>query len=291
MSQEQNRTNAGIGLKSRHCGEILDRLPSLGFLEIHAENYMGPNYGPAGGPPHRWLEALRQSYALSIHGVGLSLGTSGPLDRDHLDALARLVRHYQPRLVSEHLAWSRFDGVYINDLLPIPYTEETLAMFADHVDQTQNRLGRTILIENPSATFAYGQAEMSEAEFLAQLVKHTGCGILLDVNNLYVSARNIGVDETAYLAALPPDAIGEYHLAGHAVRTFDNGAEIRIDDHGSAVKPEVWALFTQAVHRFGPRPTLIEWDNDVPDLDTLLAEAMKADAVSVKTGAQHVLAS
>jgi uncharacterized protein (UPF0276 family) len=252
---------------------------------------MGPNYGPAGGPPHRWLEALRQSYALSIHGVGLSLGTSGPLDRDHLDALARLVRHYQPRLVSEHLAWSRFDGVYINDLLPIPYTEETLAMFADHVDQTQNRLGRTILIENPSATFAYGQAEMSEAEFLAQLVKRTGCGILLDVNNLYVSARNIGIDETAYLAALPPDAIGEYHLAGHAVRTFDNGAEIRIDDHGSAVKPEVWALFTQAVHRFGPRPTLIEWDNDVPDLDTLLAEAMKADAVSVKTGAQHVLAS
>lgn len=286
-----NRINAGIGLKSCHYGEILERLPPLGFLEIHAENYMGVGEMGMGGPPHRWLGAIRQAYELSIHGVGLSLGSTGPLDRDHLDALTRLVQRYQPRWVSEHLAWSRADGVYVNDLLPIPYTERSLAHFADHVDETQNRLGRTILIENPSATFAYADSDMGEAEFLAQLVKRTGCGILLDVNNLYVSARNIGLDEHAYLAALPSGAIGEIHLAGHTTRRIDPQTEIRIDDHGSAVCPEVWALYTTATRQLGARPTLIEWDNDIPALDILLAEADRADRAAGEKGGDHALAS
>ncbi len=271
---------AGVGLKSRHYAEIVETRPSVAFFEIHAENYMGE-----GGPPHRWLSAIRQGYGLSIHGVGLSLGGDEPLDDDHLDALARLVERYQPELVSEHLAWSGIDGTYLNDLLPIPYTGRTLELVADHVAQVQDRLGRAILVENPSAYIAYAETDIPEYEFLGEVVRRTGCGILLDVNNLFVSARNLNLDEHAYLAALPVDAVAEYHLAGHHLRRRGNG-EIRIDDHGSRVCEEVWTLYREAVARFGRHPTLIEWDNDVPELAILLDEAGRAD-----TEASHAVAA
>ena len=262
---------AGIGLKASHYAEILDARPSLAFVEVHAENYMG-----AGGPPHRWLTAIRQHYGLSVHGVGLSLGGDQPLDPDHLDALAKLVERYEPELVSEHLAWSGVEETYLNDLLPIPYTEATLDLVTDHVDQVQERLKRRILVENPSAYISYAETMIPEYDFLSELVRRTGCGILLDVNNLFVSARNLGLDEWSYLEGLPRHAVSEYHLAGHLVRRRGN-AEIRIDNHGSKVCDEVWALYRAAVDRFGRHPTLIDWDNDVPDLSVLLEEASRAN--------------
>lgn len=285
MNHSPPKSLAGIGLKSCHYGEILERLPPLGFFEIHAENYMG-----AGGPPHRWLNAIRENYELSIHGVGLSLGSAGPLDPDHLTALAHLVDRYQPQWVSEHLAWCGIDGVFLNDLLPIPYTEASLTLFADHVDQTQERLGRRILIENPSASFAYANVEMTEPEFLSEVVRRTGCGLLLDVNNLFVSARNLGLDEYAYLEALPQAAIGEYHLAGHATRRIAPDATLRIDDHGSQVCADVWALYRHTIRLLGPHPTLIEWDNDIPSLDVLLREADRADQAALGKGGIHAVA-
>lgn len=262
---------AGIGLKPEHVAGILATRPSLAFVEIHAENYMG-----AGGPPHRRLEALRPHYALSVHGVGLSLGSDEPLDLDHLEALAGVVARYAPEQVSEHLAWCRIDGEYLDDLLPIPYTPYSLSLVCDHIDQVQSRLKRPIWIENPAATLSYAESTLSEGEFLREMVRRTGCGILLDVNNLFVSDRNLAIGVEAYLDALPGDAIGEIHLAGHHLRQSGN-AEIRIDDHGSAVAPEVWALYREAIRRFGRRPTLIEWDTDVPALDVLLAEAAAAN--------------
>jgi hypothetical protein len=262
---------AGIGLKARHYAEIIEARPSLAFVEVHAENYMG-----AGGPPHRWLTAIRQHYGLSVHGVGLSLGADQPLDQDHLDALARLVDRYQPELVSEHLAWAGIDGTYLNDLLPIPYTPYTLDLVCRHVDQVQEHLARQILVENPSAYIDYAETAIPEQDFLAALVHRTGCALLLDVNNLFVSARNLGLDEQAYLAGLPATAVAEYHLAGHHLHRRGN-AEIRIDNHGSRVCDEVWALYRAAVARFGRHPTLIEWDTDVPELFVLLDEAARAD--------------
>jgi len=266
--------SAGIGLKAPHYAGLLDRRPALGFLEIHAENFMG-----AGGPPHRWLSALTEHYPLSVHGVGLSLGSPGPLDHEHLEALARVVERTAPTLVSEHLAWCRVDGLVLNDLLPIPYSEESLEIFCDHLDETQERLGRPILIENPSAYIAWADSVLSEPEFLSELVRRTGCGLLLDVNNLYVSSRNLGLDPIAYLEALPGEVIGEIHLAGHHLRALEDGREIRIDDHGSPVCAAVWDLYRQTITRFGPRPTLIEWDTDVPALAILLEEAAQAQAV------------
>ena len=265
---------AGIGLKSCHYAQILETLPPLGFLEIHAENYMG-----AGGPPHRWLQALAQHYPLSVHGVGLSLGSDEPLNQDHLLALKAVIDRYQPALVSEHLAWSRIGPTYLNDLLAIPYTQDTLNLFCDHVDQTQEVLGRAILIENPSAYFAFAQTEISEPDFLSQLMRRTGCGLLLDVNNVFVSACNLGLDALAYLAALPETGVGEYHLAGHHLRQVDDKI-IRIDNHGSAVCDEVWELYAQAVSRFGRHPTLIEWDCDIPPLSVLLDQAQLADNIA-----------
>ena len=273
-SLDPSLLHAGIGLKAGHCAEILDRRPPLAFFEIHAENYMGD-----GGPPHRWLSAIAQHYPLSVHGVGLNLGGDEDLEPSHLNALARVVERYEPVLVSEHLAWSGAHGTYLNDLLPIPYTAASLALFCRHVDQVQERLRRPILIENPSAYFAFADTTMSEAEFLSAVVARTGCGLLLDVNNLFVSARNLGGDPLAALDGLPGDAIGEYHLAGHHVRRIGN-AEIRIDDHGSAVQDEVWALFAATVSRFGPRPTLIEWDNEIPELSVLLDQAAQANLVT-----------
>jgi uncharacterized protein (UPF0276 family) len=267
-----NAANAGIGFKAQHCADVLATLPRLAFVEIHAENYMG-----AGGPPHRQLSAIRHHYELSIHGVGLSLGGAEALDEDHLSALAKVVETYRPKLVSEHLAWGSIDGAYLNDLLPLPYTARSLGLVCDHVDQLQERLGRQVLIENPAAYVSFTSTTMDEAEFLAALAARTGCGILFDANNLFVSSQNLGLDATAYLEALPAEAIGEFHLAGHHIRRLGN-AEIRIDDHGSRVCDEVWLLYRQAVARFGRRPTLIEWDSAVPPLAELLDEARRADA-------------
>ena len=287
---------AGIGLKAQHMAEILEERPALGFLEIHAENYMGN-----GGAPHRWLAAIAEHYPLSVHGVGLSLGVDQPLDTDHLEKLARVVERYRPRLVSEHLAWSVMDGRYLNDLLPIPYDEESLGIVAEHVDQVQNRLGRLILIENPAVYVAF-DSTLAEPHFLSELVARTGCGLLLDVNNIYVSHRNVGLEIETYLDALPRHAVGEIHLAGHHVRRIEQGdengdqhgdswAEIRIDDHGSAVCAEVWDLYRQAVARFRAAPALIERDSDIPALSVLIEEAETANRIRREEEARHVPAA
>jgi uncharacterized protein (UPF0276 family) len=265
----QPLSGAGIGLRSLHVDEMLATTPSAGWLEIHAENYMG------GGPAVRALERLRQDYPLSVHGVGLSLGTAGGLDSRHLERLACLVERLEPALVSEHLSWSTTGGAYLNHLLPLPYTEETLDVVSEHVERVQARLGRRLLVENPSGYLRFRGDAIPEADFLAALARRSGCGLLCDVNNIHVTCANLGGDPDRYLAALPADAIGEIHLAGHAVNDAD-GRAILIDDHGSPVAPAVWVLYERALARFGARPTLIEWDTDVPPLAVLLDEAAKA---------------
>ena len=265
----QPLAGAGIGLRSPHLAEIHDTRPAVGWLEIHGENYMG------GGPALRALERLRRDYPISVHGVGLSLGSAEDLDATHLERLARLVERLQPALVSEHLSWSVSGGAYLNHLLPLPYTDETLAVVSGHVARVQERLGRAILVENPSGYLRFHEGTRSEAEFLATLARRTGCGLLCDVNNIHVTCTNLGGEPDAYLAALPADAIHEIHLAGHAVNDAD-GRPILIDDHGSPVAPPVWRLYERALARFGARPTLIEWDTDVPPLAVLLGEAAAA---------------
>jgi len=271
---------AGIGLRSAHVAEIMETRPAIGFLEVHAENYMTDS--PAIGG----LEKLRRDYAISIHGVGLSLGTAGALDRQHLSCLSTLVDRVDPDLVSEHLSWSALPGIYLNDLLPLPYTEESLEIVSAHIDEAQAALGRRLLIENPSAYLRFRHSTIAEGEFLAELVRRTGCGILCDVNNLYVNADNFGFDPWAYLAALPARAVGEIHLAGHHRADVD-GRTILIDDHGSAVSKPVWDLYAHALHRFGPKPTLIEWDSRLPALGVLLGEARYADRISAMTVAER----
>lgn len=263
---------AGVGLKPQHYYDALAAEGALGFVEIHAENYMG-----AGGPPHRWLSRIRERVALSVHGVGLSLGGAEALDVDHLDRLARLCDRYQPEAVSEHLAWAGHGGRFLNDLLPLPYTEATLAIVCAHVDQVQSRLKRRILIENPSVYLAFAHSEMSEPEFLRELARRSGCGLLLDVNNVYVSANNTGGDAAATIDAFPVEHVGEIHLAGFAVDA-SRGPRLLIDTHGARVDRDVWALFARALARTGPVATLIEWDTDVPGFDVLLDEAAAADA-------------
>jgi uncharacterized protein (UPF0276 family) len=276
--------SAGIGLKAQHMAEILEERPALGFLEIHAENYMGD-----GGAPHRWLSALAEHYPISVHGVGLSLGGAEPLNADHLEKLAGLVERYRPHLVSEHLAWSVMDGHYLNDLLPIPYDEESLAIVAEHVGQVQDRLGRPILVENPAVYVAF-DGTLAEPHFLSELVARTGCGLLLDVNNIYVSHCNVGLEIETYLDALPARSVGEIHLAGHHVRQIGN-ARIRIDDHGSPVCAEVWDLYRRAVARFGAVPALIERDSNIPALSELLDEAETANRIRREEMARHVPAA
>ena len=266
-------TAAGIGLRSQHIGEMLSRRPSAGWLEVHAENYMG------GSAAVDALEKLRETYPLSIHGVGLSLGSASGLDRDHLERMRKLCLRFQPGLVSEHLAWSIADGAYLNDLLPLRYDAQALGIVAGNISRLQDTLQRRVHIENLSAYIAFENSTMTEAEFLAALVRITGCGLLLDVNNVYVSACNLGFDARAFIDQLPAHAIGEIHLAGHAVNEVD-GDIVLIDDHGSRVPPAVWSLYSYALGRIGPRPTLIEWDTDVPALDVLLGEAMWADMLA-----------
>lgn len=265
---------AGVGLKPQHYRDILDAEPDIGWFEIHAENYMGE-----GGPPHAYLTAVRERYPVSLHGVGLSIGGSGPLDKDHLARLKVLADRYQPSLFSEHLAWSSHDTVYLNDLLPLPYTEATLATVCGHIDEVQEALGRQMLLENPSTYVAFAETSMSEVAFLREIVRRTGCGLLLDVNNVFVQAANHGFDAAAYVDGFPAEHVGEIHLGGHAEDADDDGSALLIDDHGREVADPVWALYARALARTGPKPTLIEWDNDVPSWATLFAEAQRADAV------------
>ena len=262
---------AGIGLRSPHLAEVLATRPALPWLEVHPENYLG------GGPAVRALLAIRRDYPVSLHAVGLSVGSADGLDRWHLDRINDLVERLEPALVSEHLAWSRVAGAYLNHLLPLPYTEESLAAVCRNVEAIQTRLGRRILIENPSNYLRFTVSTIPEEEFLAAVTRRTGCGLLCDLNNIHVTAENLGLDPVAYLAALPVDAVGEFHLAGHSVNDAD-GQRILIDDHGSPVSPAVWALYERALDRFGSRPTLVEWDTDIPPLGILVGEARQADA-------------
>lgn len=266
--------SAGIGLKAQHTIEIYESLPvELGWLEVHSENYFGD-----GGAALQTLAALRGHYPVSLHGVGMSLGSAGPLDARHLDRLAALDRRIEPGQVSEHLSWSIAGNDYLNDLIPLPYTEEALDTFVLHVEQMQDALQRRVLIENPSVYLRYEHSTIAETDFLLAVTQRSGCGVLLDINNVFVSAHNLGFDPRAYIDAIPGHLIGEIHLGGHC--DVDVGGEIlKIDDHGSKVHDEVWELYAHTIRRFGPKPTLIEWDSDVPELDVLLSEVRRANVV------------
>jgi len=264
---------AGIGLRFQHHQAVIEDKPQVAWLEVHTENYMG------GGAPLRDLDVIRREYPISLHGVGLSLGSAEGLDLGHLARFRRVVERVEPALVSEHLSWSTSGGVYLADLLPLPMTEEALETVCRHVDQTQSCLRRRILVENPSTYLRFRHSTIAEWEFLGAVAARTGCGILCDVNNIYVSAANHGWQASDYLTALSSSAVGEIHLAGHSVRELDGGRVLRIDDHGSRVIPEVWQLYSEALSLFGPVPSLIEWDTDVPPLDTLVAEAARAEAL------------
>lgn len=269
----------GVGLRAPHVAEILAARPPVGWLEVHTENYLG------GGPAPRALDRIRREHPISLHGVGLSLGSAEGLDRAHLARVVDLVKRVEPALVSEHLSWSIAGGAYLNHLLPLPYTEESLALVAAHVALAQEALGRPLLVENPSSYLRFRHSPIPEPEFLAELARRTGCSLLCDVNNVFVLCRNFGQDPFAYLDALPAAAIGEIHLAGHAENEAD-GRIILIDDHGSRVSDEVWALYARALERFGPRPTLIEWDTDIPALPVLLDEAHRAEAAIARSRAE-----
>ena len=263
---------AGIGLRAAHYAEVLEGRPAVGWLEVHSENYFG------GGRPLDYLERIRAHYPISLHGVGLSLGSTDPLDPAHLGKLKALIQRIEPGFVSEHLSWGSVDGRYFNDLLPLPYTEEALRHFCWRVVDAQELLGRRILIENPSTYLQFAESIIPEAEFLREVARITGCGILLDVNNVHVSAFNHGFDAARYLDAIPPRCVGELHLAGHT-RAGDRRDAILIDTHNAPVPDPVWSLYEHALRRFGPVPTLIEWDADLPPLATLVAEAGRAQAM------------
>jgi len=267
---------AGIGLRAPHLAEVARDRPATAFLEIHAENYL------AGSPALAAVERLRADYAFSVHAVGLSLGSVEGLDEAHLARVATLVKRLQPAYVSDHLSWSVTGGRYFNDLLPLPYTEEALEVVARNIGRLQEALGRQVSIENPSCYLGFAHSTLSEPEFLSELAHRSGCGLLLDANNIHVTAHNLRLDPRDWLT-LPADAITQYHLAGHAVNDAD-GEPILIDDHGSRVSDAVWALFDDVVRRFGPRPTLIEWDTDVPKLSVLLDEASRADRAIASAG-------
>ena len=262
---------AGVSLKPEHYQNILTSNPDIGWFEVHPENYMG-----AGGAAHHYLQQIRDKYPLSMHGVGLSLGSEEGLSTEQLAALKSLVDRYQPALVSEHLAWCRYRNFVFNDLLPVPYTKESLDIMVNNIDQTQNHLKRQILIENPSSYFQLDYTTYSEWEFLVILARQSGAGILLDVNNIYVSACNHGFDAREYIKSIPAELVGEMHLAGHSVQKLGSG-KILIDDHGSEVIPEVWELYELTLDHIGNRPTLIEWDANIPEWQILLREAKRAD--------------
>ncbi|HEX2545755.1 MAG TPA: DUF692 domain-containing protein [Ramlibacter sp.] len=261
----------GVGLKPRHVAELLRDAPQLGFVEVHAENYM-----VAGGPLHAQLRCVREQHALSLHGVGLSLGGEARPDRAHLERLRELVRRYAPASFSEHLAWSSHGGVFLNGLLPLPYDSATVARVCAHVSETQERLGLRMLLENPSTYVEFEASTMDEPSFLREVARRTGCGLLLDLTNVVVSCANRNEDPRDWLSAFPLAQVGEIHLAGFARQRDAAGAPLLIDDHGSAADARVWSLYEDFVAQVGPVPTLIEWDNDVPPLARLHAEALRA---------------
>jgi uncharacterized protein (UPF0276 family) len=265
---------AGIGLKAEHYRSILTTKPKIGFFEIHAENYMG-----AGGPPHRYLSAIRQDYPIALHGVGLSIGGEKPLDRGHLARLKALAERYEPGLFSEHLAWSTHDTGYLSDLLPLPYTPQTLSRVCAHIHETQDALGRQMLLENPSSYMSFAESTFAETQFITEIVRRTGCALLLDVNNVLVSAKNLGTDPKSYLDGYPLAHVREIHLAGHDVVAEEDGGQVLIDAHGSAVADPVWDLYASVIARTGSLPSLIERDNNLPPLEELIAEARHADSV------------
>jgi uncharacterized protein len=260
---------AGIGLRSPHVTQVRAQQPEIGWLEVHSENYFVD-----GGPAIAALDAIRRDYPISLHGVGLSLGSADALDVGHLARLKRLVRRVEPAAVSEHLCWSHVDGRHLNDLLPLPFTDEALTLVCERVEAVQDALARPLLVENVSAYVRFEHDAMSEWEFVAAVAHRTGCKLLFDVNNVYVNAVNHGFDPNAFLAAIPADAVAEIHLAG-----FDARGDCLIDTHGAPVAPPVWALFRASIARFGPKPTLIEWDTDIPPLEVLLDEAAKAQTI------------
>ncbi|QQX60189.1 DUF692 domain-containing protein [Pseudomonas chlororaphis subsp. aurantiaca] len=263
---------AGLGLKTEHFRQVLREQPDIGFFEVHAENYM-----VAGGPFHHYLGLIREQYPLSLHGVGLSIGAEGPLDQQHLKRLAVLIERYQPQSFSEHLAWSSHGPVFLNDLLPLAYDRPTLDRVCEHIDQVQNTLRRPMLLENPATYLEFRQSSMDEAEFIREVIGRTGCGLLLDVNNVYVSCINHRRDPLAYIDALPLPAVGEIHLAGFAEDTDCLGDRLLIDDHGAPIDNAVWALYLRLLERIGPTATLIERDNQVPAFSVLHAEVRQAD--------------
>ena len=264
---------AGIGLRAEHFEHVVETRPSVLWFEFHPENYLGY------GAPYLYLERVRADYPLSMHGVGLSLGSHDGLDKGHLARLAKLAERIQPALISEHLSFARVDQAYLNDLLPLPYTEEAVAAVVRNMEQAQEAFGRPILVENASAYLTYEHSTMPEQEFMAEVCRRSGARALFDVNNVYVNACNHGFSAETYIDDFPGELVGEFHLAGHAVNDIGGGRVIRIDDHGSAIDDAVWALYERALTRFGARPTLIEWDTDMPAFETLQSEAAKAEAL------------
>lgn len=277
-------SRAGLGLKTQYLSHVVETLPEIGFFEIHAENYM-----VEGGPFHHYLSIIRSHYPLSIHGVALSIGGEEPLDISHLNALRRLLDRYQPEMFSEHLAWSSHGGVYLNDLLPLSYTATTMQLVCDHIDQAQNHLRRKMLLENPATYLEFAESTFDEAEFIAEVVRRTGCGLLLDINNLYVSSINHNRDPFAYIHRLPVKQVGEIHLAGFHAESDLDGAPLLVDHHGTSVAHSVWDLYDHALRHTGPVATLIERDNNLPDFNILAAEAWIADLHlrNVRGGASH----
>ena len=265
---------AGTSFKHGHLSAILADGRQRGFFEVHAENYMG-----AGGPPHRALEAIRRDHPLSLHGVCMSIGGERPLDQAHLKRFKDLVERYEPALVSEHLAWSTHANTYFNDLLPLPYTEATLRRICEHIDQVQEAIRRPMLLENPSTYVTFAESTMSETDFIRTIERRTGCGLLLDVNNFFVSATNHGFSALGYLSEFPLASVGEIHLAGHAEQSDDEGELLLIDSHDGPVADAVWKLFEIVVSRCGPVPTLVEWDSNIPDWPILKAEATAAQKI------------
>lgn len=270
--------STGVGYKPQHFQAIIDNPTPVEWLEIHAENYMGQ-----GGRPLAQLRALAERFAFSVHGVGLSIGSDTGLDLDHLDRLKTLCDWLQPAQFSEHLAWSTHDSHFLNDLLPLPYTDDTLTRVANHVDQVQNHIGRTMLLENPSSYLAFAESTWEEFDFMSEISKRTGCGLLLDVNNVFVSATNLNYDPRAYIDAFPLDKVGEIHLGGHDEDEDSAGAPLLIDSHGREIVDPVWALYDYTIAKTGPRPTLIEWDTDVPEWPVLADEAKRAHAILNRT--------
>lgn len=262
----------GVGYKAQHYTQIMESTGPLGWLEIHAENYMGE-----GGRPIAQLRHLSQRFPISVHGVGLSIGGTNDLDKDHLARLKHLISWLNPASFSEHLAWSTHDSHFFNDLLPLPYTQKTLARVAAHINQVQETVGRQMLLENPSSYLSFAESTMSETTFLRELVAKTGCGLLLDVNNVFVSATNLKTSPQAYIDDFPLHAVGEIHLGGHDEDEDETGAPLLIDSHGKAVVDPVWALLDYTLAKSGPKPLLIEWDNDVPEWPALAAEIARAD--------------